>query len=140
MRSLPRSASCACACAIAVDATANNEPTEKRAPLMAYPQLHLRSGRDYTLRHGHAAVFSGAFQTSPRGIPAGTVVDVLDAEGAWLARGHLNPANSLAFRALTHDEREEIDAAFYERRFERAAALRSLLPAEVTAYRLVHAE
>jgi 23S rRNA (cytosine1962-C5)-methyltransferase len=107
---------------------------------MAYHQLRLRSGRDYTLRHGHPWVFSGAFQTIPRDILPGAVVDVLEAEGNWLARGHLNPANSLAFRALTHDEREEIDTAFYVRRFQRAAALRSLLPGDVTAYRLVHAE
>jgi 23S rRNA (cytosine1962-C5)-methyltransferase len=107
---------------------------------MAYPQLRLRPGRDYTLRHGHPWVFSGAFQPIPRGVPRGAVVDVFDAENHWLARGHLNPANSLAFRALSWDEREEIDVAFYARRFARAAALRALLPDDVTAYRLVHAE
>jgi 23S rRNA (cytosine1962-C5)-methyltransferase len=107
---------------------------------MMYPQLPLRPGRDYTLRHGHPWVFSGAFQAIPRDIPPGAVVDVLDAERNWLARGHLNPANSLAFRALTWDEREEIDAAFYTRRCARAAALRALLPTDVTAYRLIHAE
>ncbi len=104
-----------------MDATPNDESNEKRALLMAYPQLRLRPGRDYTLRHGHPWVFSGAFQTIPRGILPGAVVDVLDAEDHWLARGHLNPANSLAFRALTWDEREEIDvcllcAAFCARR------------------------
>jgi 23S rRNA (cytosine1962-C5)-methyltransferase len=123
-----------------VDATPNDEPNEKRALLMAYPQLRLRPGRDYTLRHGHPWVFSGAFQTIPRGIFPGAVVDVFDADDHWLARGHLNPANSLAFRALSWDEREEIDVAFYVRRFARAAALRALLPDDVTAYRLVHAE
>jgi 23S rRNA (cytosine1962-C5)-methyltransferase len=107
---------------------------------MAYSQLRLHPGRDYTLRHGHPWVFSGAFRSIPRDIPPGAVVDVLDAEGNWLARGYLNPANSLAFRALTRDEREEIDVAFYAQRFARAAALRSLLPGDVTAYRLVHAE
>jgi 23S rRNA (cytosine1962-C5)-methyltransferase len=107
---------------------------------MAYPQLRLRPGRDYTLRHGHLWVFSGAFQTLPRSISPGAVVDVLDAEDHWLARGHLNPANSLAFRALSWDERDDIDASFYVRRFTRATALRALLPDDVTAYRLVHAE
>jgi 23S rRNA (cytosine1962-C5)-methyltransferase len=107
---------------------------------MAYSQLRLHPGRDYTLRHGHPWVFSGAFRSIPRGILPGAVVDVLDAEGNWLARGHLNPANSLAFRALSWDEREEIDASFYARRFQRAAALRAFLPGDVTAYRLVHAE
>ena len=123
-----------------MDATPNDESNEKRALLMVYPQLRLRPGRDYTLRHGHPWVFSGAFQTIPRGILPGAVVNVFDAEDHWLARGHLNPANSLAFRALSWDEREEIDVSFYARRFARAAALRALLPDDVTAYRLVHAE
>jgi 23S rRNA (cytosine1962-C5)-methyltransferase len=107
---------------------------------MGYPAFRLRPGRDYTLRHGHPWVFSGAFHSPPRDVLPGAIVDVLDAEGDWLARGHLNAANSLAFRALTRDQHEEINAAFYTRRFERAAALRSFLPADVTAYRLVHAE
>lgn len=123
-----------------MDATPNDESNEKRALLMVYPQLRLRPGRDYTLRHGHPWVFSGAFQTIPRGILPGAVVNVFDAEDHWLAHGHLNPANSLAFRALSWDEREEIDVSFYARRFARAAALRALLPDDVTAYRLVHAE
>ena len=46
-----------------MDATPNDESNEKRALLMVYPQLRLRPGRDYTLRHGHPWVFSGAFQT-----------------------------------------------------------------------------
>jgi 23S rRNA (cytosine1962-C5)-methyltransferase len=107
---------------------------------MVYPAFRLRTGRDYTLRHGHPWVFSGAFHSLPRDIPPGAVVDVLDAEGDWLARGHLNAANSLAFRALTWDQHEEIDVTFYARRMTRALALRADLPADGTAYRLVHAE
>jgi 23S rRNA (cytosine1962-C5)-methyltransferase len=107
---------------------------------MAFSLLRLRPGRDYTVRHGHPWVFSGAFRSIPPDTLPGAVVDVLDAEGNWLARGHLNPANSLAFRALSWDAREEIDVAFYATRFQRAAALRTLLPDDVTAYRLVHAE
>jgi 23S rRNA (cytosine1962-C5)-methyltransferase len=106
----------------------------------AYPQVHLLPGRDYTLRHGHPWVFSGAFRALPSEIPPGAVADVLDSSGAWLARGYLNAGNSLAFRLLTRDPDELIDRAFYARRIARAAALRRLLPGDVTAYRLVHAE
>lgn len=105
-----------------------------------YPRLHLRPGRDYTMLNGHPWVFSGAFQDLPRDLPAGTVADAISAEGKWIARGHLNARNSLAFRVLTMDEREVIDEAFYVRRVRRAADLRRLLPEGLTAYRLVHAE
>jgi 23S rRNA (cytosine1962-C5)-methyltransferase len=77
----------------------------------AYPLLRLRQGRDYTLGQGHPWLFSGAFLDLPRELPAGSVVDVTTHDGQWLARGHLNPANSLAFRALTHDRDELIDEA-----------------------------
>ncbi len=105
-----------------------------------YPLLRLRPGRDYTLGQGHPWLFSGAFLDLPREAPAGSVVDVTTHDGQWLARGHLNSANSLAFRALTRERDEAIDEAFYVRRIQRAQALRDLLPASVTAYRLIHAE
>lgn len=105
-----------------------------------YPVLHLRQGRDFSLLNGHPWVFSGAFRELPRELPAGSVVDVVSSRGEWVARGHVNVRNSLAFRALTMEPDERIDAAFYARRIVRALRLRRLLPADVTAYRLVHAE
>ena len=104
------------------------------------PQLTLQPGRDYTLLHGHPWLFSGAFRALPQDLPAGVVSDVVNAAGEWVARGHLNARNSLAFRLLTRDPAEAIDAAFYARRIERASRLRRLLPADVTGYRLVNAE
>ena len=105
-----------------------------------YPVLRLRPGREYAIRSGHPWLFSGAFREIPPGIEAGAVVDVLASGGEWVARGHLTPQNSLAFRVLTREREEAIDEQFYRRRFERALALRRLLPPDVTAYRLAHAE
>jgi 23S rRNA (cytosine1962-C5)-methyltransferase len=107
---------------------------------LEYPVLHLRQGRDFSLLNGHPWVFSGAFRELPRELPAGSVADVVSSQGEWVARGHINVRNSLAFRALTTDTEERIDTAFYARRIERALRLRRLLPEDVTAYRLVHAE
>jgi 23S rRNA (cytosine1962-C5)-methyltransferase len=105
-----------------------------------YPVLRLRPGREYSLLAGHPWLFSGAFSGLPKDIPPGAVVDVLSSRGEWIARGHLNPANSLAFRLLTQDPLELIDADFYLRRIERALQLRGLLTRDVNAYRLIHAE
>jgi 23S rRNA (cytosine1962-C5)-methyltransferase len=105
-----------------------------------YPIVQLQPGREYALTQGHPWLFSGAFRKLPRELPAGSVVDVAASGGEWVGRGHLNPANSLAFRLLTRDREEAIDERFYARRVEKALALRRLLPPDVNAYRLVHAE
>src|SRR5215469_4094312 len=105
-----------------------------------YPVLHLRSGREYSLVNGHPWVFSGAFRELPRDLPAGAVVDVLNSRGEWVARGYIHTRNSLAFRVLTLDPSEEIDANWFERRVQAALDLRQLLPDDVTGYRLVNAE
>ncbi len=105
-----------------------------------YPLLHLRSGREFAIRRGHPWVFSGAFRELPSSLPPGSIVDVANAAGEWVARGQLNPRNSLAFRVLTLHPDERIDLDFYVRRVERAAALRHLLPPDLTAYRLINAE
>ena len=105
-----------------------------------YPVLRLRSGREFSILNGHPWVFSGAFRELPAGLPAGTVADVLNSRNEWVARGYLNAANSLAFRVLTLTQSDAIDAAFYARRIREAAALRALLPPDVTGYRLIHAE
>jgi 23S rRNA (cytosine1962-C5)-methyltransferase len=105
-----------------------------------YTVIQLRPGREYPLLAGHPWLFSGAFQKLPPGIPPGAVVDVASSNGEWLARGHMNARNSLAFRVLTRDRNETIDIGFYVRRIEQAANLRRLLSPDVDAYRLVHAE
>lgn len=106
----------------------------------AYPVLHLRSGREFSPLNGHPWVFSGAFRELPEDAPAGIVADVVSSRGDWIARGHLNARNSLAFRVLSRDQDEEIGGDFYQRRIRHALALRRLLPADVSAYRLVNAE
>src|SRR5262249_46999355 len=105
-----------------------------------YPVLQMRPGREFAAGTCHPWLFSRAFAEMPQGIDAGTVADVPSSTGEWVARGHLNPKNSLAFRALTLDPKEDIDEEFYIRRLARAQRLRALLPANLNAYRLVHAE
>lgn len=105
-----------------------------------YPVLHLRSGREFSPLNGHPWVFSGAFRELPDDAAAGVVADVVSSRGDWIARGHLNARNSLAFRVLSREQDEAIDADFYQRRIRRALALRRLLPADVSAYRLINAE
>ncbi len=107
---------------------------------VSYPTLRLRSGREYSAVMGHPWLFSGAFAELPQDIPPGAVADIVSNRGEWVARGYVNPKNSLALRILTLDRSEPIDEDFFTRRIERAMHLRALLPDTVNAYRLVNAE
>lgn len=105
-------------------------------------QVILRPGRDKPVRQRHPWVFSGAVARVQGDAADGDVVDVVAADGTWLARGTLNRKSQIVVRLLTWKQDEEIDAAFWRSRLERAMAGRAALASggDTTAYRLVNAE
>ena len=107
------------------------------------PRLILDEGREKPILNKHPWVFSGAIAniSGPEPQP-GDIVDILDANQNWLARGYYNHLSQIRVRILTWEENETIDNAFWRRRLLHAANRRSLLrlEPETTAYRLVNAE
>jgi 23S rRNA (cytosine1962-C5)-methyltransferase len=91
------------------------------------------------LRAGHPWVFRKAIERAPKGLAAGTIVDVTD-DGRFVARGYLDPHSAITVRILTREPAEAIDAEFWRRRVARALALRRELVHGTTGYRLVHGE
>lgn len=109
---------------------------------MTLQAVFLKPGRDKPVRQRHPWVFSGAIARI-QGAPAdGDIVEVRDAQGAFLARGTLNRHSQIVVRLLTWEADEAIDAGFWRRRLERAIAGRAPLAADpdTNAYRLVNAE
>ena len=110
--------------------------------LSEYPVVVLKPGREKPVRQRHPWIFSGAISAIAPAAADGEIVDVRDAQGAFLARGYLNRRSQIQVRLLTWDAAERIDADFWQRRVRAALALRAALP-EVqgcTALRLVNAE
>lgn len=73
----------------------------------------------------------------------GSVVDIQDRDGKWVARGFYNGHSRIALRVLTASEGEQIDEPFFQHHLIEAIRLRRdlLRLDEVTdAYRLVHSE
>jgi 23S rRNA (cytosine1962-C5)-methyltransferase len=103
--------------------------------------VKLLANRDKSLRHRHPWVFSGAIDTVSGDPGAGGIVDVVDARGAFLARGYYNEQSRIRVRVLAWDERP-IDEAFWRSRVQEAVARRVSLAGDTStsAYRLVHAE
>jgi 23S rRNA (cytosine1962-C5)-methyltransferase len=114
----------------------------KTIPVSEYPAVVLKPGREKPVRQRHPWVFSGAIASMSPAAADGEIVDVCDAQGAFLARGYLNRRSQIQVRLLTWDAAERIDADFWQRRVRAALAMRATLP-EVqgcTALRLINAE
>src|SRR5258708_6635495 len=71
------------------------------------------------------------------------MVDNLDRDGQWVAKGFYNGHSRISLRILTTDPAEAVDEAFFSRRLAKAIALRREwlgLDQVTDAYRLVHSE
>ncbi len=103
------------------------------------PRLELQKDLARHLRAGHPWVFRKALARPAKGIPAGTIVDVVEGN-RFVARGYYDPLSPITVRVLTREEGETVDDAFWRRRVARALALRKELVRGTTAYRLLHGE
>jgi 23S rRNA (cytosine1962-C5)-methyltransferase len=115
-----------------------SEPAEASAR----PVVRLRPNvAPQPLRRGAPWVWSDqvVLDRRTRAIPAGTLVELQDADRRPLALAAFNPGSKIALRLLGPDPAAEVDAAWFEARLARALALREAL-FDAPFYRLVHAE
>lgn len=107
---------------------------------MAYKQIVLKRGKSESLKRFHPWIFSGAIAHADA--QEGEIVNVVSAEGQFLAVGHYQPG-SIAVRVLSF-EPTLIDAAFWRTRLIEAYSVRRALGLtsrpDHTIYRLVHGE
>jgi 23S rRNA (cytosine1962-C5)-methyltransferase len=105
----------------------------------APPRLVLRKNQDRRVRGGHPWVFSNEV-AEVQGAPSdGDLVEVADFRGAFLGRAYYNRRSLICARLLTRG-RDEVDAAFFARRIERAVRLREAVYPGERALRLVYGE
>jgi 23S rRNA (cytosine1962-C5)-methyltransferase len=107
---------------------------------MSFPVITLQKNAHRRLASGHPWIYSNEMVMDPsaKAIASGTMVEVRAADGHFLGRGHYNPHTLIAARLLTR-EKEEINAAFWEKKLQSALNLRETL-FDKPYYRLVHAE
>jgi 23S rRNA (cytosine1962-C5)-methyltransferase len=104
-------------------------------------EVRLAPSRDKSVRQRHPWLFAGAIASSAGLDAPGQPVEIVDASGAWLARGTWSRRSQIRVRIWTWDESEAIDGGLVRRRVERAVALRRrFLPPETEACRLVYSE
>ena len=104
--------------------------------------LHLRAGREKSVKRRHPWIFSGAIERAD-GEPAnGETVLVKDAGGQPLAVAAWSPLSQIRARIWSFDSSVRVDEDFFRTRMRQAVALRASLPAfhHSNALRLVHGE
>lgn len=105
---------------------------------MTHDVVHLLPKRDGRARAGHPWVFSNEIQMTNtlKGLPAGSLVTVMDSKGEALGTYTFNPNTLIACRKLSGKAHASIDVAWLEERIRHALKRRPALP----YYRLIHSE
>ena len=85
----------------------------------------LRDGKERSLQRRHPWVFEGSVAGGKA--DPGETVRVNTHAGQFAAWASYSPSSMIRLRAWSFDEAERIDAAFFERRINRAVALRAML-------------
>ena len=89
---------------------------------MKHPQLILAQGKEKSLQRRHPWLFSGAVKRVEGAPTEGDLVDVVGADGKWLAVGHYQP-DSIICKMLSFDT-ANVDEAFFEARLRSAVRYR----------------
>jgi 23S rRNA (cytosine1962-C5)-methyltransferase len=109
---------------------------------MTYLNITLKSGKEETIQRFHPWLFSGSIQKTEGAITEGSVVEVTDSKGNFLALGHYQ-IGSIAVRIISFTKRS-IDKNFWEEKIQSAYTLRVTLGLTEVAnndtYRLIHGE
>lgn len=105
-------------------------------------EVVLHPQRERSLLRHHPWIFSGAVARVVGNPAAGDTVEVLGADGAWLARGAYSPASQIRLRVWTFDATEAVDDDFFRRRLASCRHYREHIGvrAQSNAWRLVHGE
>ncbi len=105
-------------------------------------QLQLRPKADKRLRSGHPWVFSNEIDTNLTPfaqLPAGSLVQIVNAEGKPMGTGLLSPNSLIAVRLLTRKAITELSKRFFKQRIAQAKELREqLYPGG--CYRLIYGD
>ncbi|RXZ77307.1 class I SAM-dependent rRNA methyltransferase [Paenibacillaceae bacterium] len=102
--------------------------------------IALRQERRKRLEQGHPWVFANeAGRIEGTALP-GSLVDVTDHRGRYLATGYWNPSSQIAVRIIAYQPIEEMDKAFFVERFQRCLEHRQRFAENPLYCRLVHGE
>jgi len=104
--------------------------------------LTLKPRREKSLLRHHPWIFSGAIGRVEGNPASGETVELLAADGQFMARAAYSPSSQIRARVWTFDPSEPVDVDFFRRRIKADIASRTTwnVPSDTNAFRLIHAE
>ena len=109
---------------------------------LLYPlSVKMRAGASKRVRFGYPWVFANEIEMTPeaKAMPSGSMVRLIDDNGAFLGVGSFNPHSLICFRKFSTEADIPINSAFIAKRLRKCLDLRHKLIGS-TYYRLVHSE
>ena len=100
--------------------------------------IRLRAGKERSLLRRHPWIFESAIAKG--GADSGETVRVDSGEGEFLGWGAFSPSSKIRARMWSFDEKQRIDAAFFQAAIHAAVAARSRFDVQSNGVRLVHGE
>jgi 23S rRNA (cytosine1962-C5)-methyltransferase len=107
---------------------------------MDYPSVILKPKEEGRLEGGHLWAFSNEVAQAPANTVPGALADLFKSGKSFLGRGFYHPHSLIAFRILTDQKDQEIDQAFFEKRFKNGLEWRESVYPDCRAYRWVFGE
>lgn len=104
--------------------------------------IRLKKNRDKPIRQRHPWLFSGGIQQIIGEPEPGDLVDILAADGRYLATGYYNPHSQIRVRVLRWADEPQVDRAFWRALLRQAIQARQQLKfgPQTTVFRLVNGE
>lgn len=103
-------------------------------------KIFLDRNRKKRIEQGHPWVYQSEVARSEGTVEPGSIVEIVNHQGVFLARGYANPMSQIIARVLSYNPAESIDEAFFRRRIQTAWAYRCRHLDNVSSCRVVYGE
>ncbi|TVX94308.1 class I SAM-dependent rRNA methyltransferase [Paenibacillus agilis] len=104
------------------------------------PYVQLKRARKKRIERSHPWVFQSEVELVSGDPKPGSLVDVWNEKGKYIATGYYNPESQIIVRIVSYEPIDVMDTAFFVARFEACLEHRDRFLQGGTAYRLVYGE
>lgn len=107
--------------------------------MTAYPNVHLKRGKQGLFRPGHPWIYRSQIEVPKATIGSGDLVNLCSEKGKWLGAGYFNAKSEIALRILTRQP-VALDKAYFVSKIKKAYQFRERFVRDTNAFRVISSE